>query len=69
VPGRAQYRGDSPRNDNIQLMASPGEVVVPRSMVDEPSGKIGSFVHHAQPVGKQKEAMLAAIKNMRRHGR
>ena len=69
VPGRAQYRGDSPRNDNIQLMASPGEVVVPRSMVDEPAGKIGSFVHNAQPVGKQKEAMLAAIKNMRRHGR
>jgi len=69
VPGHAQYRGDSPGNDNIQLMASPGEVVVPRSMVDEPAGKIGSFVHNAQPVGKQKEAMLAAIKNMRRHGR
>jgi hypothetical protein len=69
IPGSAPVRGDSPANDRINLLASPGEVVVPRSLVDAPNDKIGSFVHHAPPVGKQKEAMLAALANMRKQGR
>lgn len=53
VPGRAQVTGDSPQNDTVQAMLSPGEVVVPRSISTDP----------------KKEAMLAALMNLRKkHG-
>ena len=37
VPGRAPVHGDSPRNDRIAIMASPGEVVLPRSIMEHPN--------------------------------
>ena len=53
VPGRAQVPGDSPQNDTVKAMLSPGEVVVPRSVSTDP----------------RKEAMLAALMNLRKkHG-
>lgn len=36
VPGSAPIAGDSPLNDSIMAMLSPGEVVVPRSVLDQP---------------------------------
>lgn len=36
VPGRAAVPGDSPKNDTVLAMLSPGEVVVPRSLVEDP---------------------------------
>ena len=35
VPGRAEVKGDSPKNDKVLALLSPGEVVVPRSVVDD----------------------------------
>lgn len=36
VPGRAKVKGDSPKNDTVHAMLSPGEIVVPRSLVENP---------------------------------
>lgn len=34
VPGEAAVPGDSPANDQVPIVASPGEVVIPRSVVE-----------------------------------
>jgi hypothetical protein len=31
VPGQPMVEGDSPKNDNVHVMLSPGEIVIPRS--------------------------------------
>lgn len=36
VPGKASVPGDSPQNDKVHALLSPGEVVVPRSIVPNP---------------------------------
>lgn len=36
VPGVPQVAGDSPQNDTVHAMLSPGEIVIPRSMVEDP---------------------------------
>jgi hypothetical protein len=36
VPGRRAYPGDDPRNDTKPYLLSPGEVVVPASIADDP---------------------------------
>jgi hypothetical protein len=36
VPGKAQVFGDDERNDTVPAMLSPGEIVVPRSMANNP---------------------------------
>lgn len=39
VPGQAAVPGDSPRNDTVHAMVSPGEIVVPRSLADSKLGR------------------------------
>lgn len=36
VAGKAMVAGDSPKNDNVPAMLSPGEIVVPRSHAQDP---------------------------------
>ena len=36
VPGTAQEHGNSPKNDTVPAMLSPGEIVVPRSHASDP---------------------------------
>lgn len=36
VPGRARVKGDSPKNDVVPALLSPGEIVVPRSKAKDP---------------------------------
>lgn len=36
VPGRANVGGDSKQNDTVPAMLSPGEIVIPRSMANDP---------------------------------
>lgn len=43
VPGKAPVSGDSPRNDTVDAKLSPGEVVLPRSVADDPE-KAAEFV-------------------------
>lgn len=37
INGRAPVPGDSPRNDNVPAWLSPGEIVIPRSIVGSPN--------------------------------
>lgn len=36
VPGSAMYPGDNPKNDTVHAMLSPGEIVIPRSLAEDP---------------------------------
>lgn len=37
VPGRATVMGDSTRNDTVPALVSPGEAIIPRSIMQDPS--------------------------------
>ena len=45
VPGHAAVDGDSPKNDKVHAMLSPGEIVVPRSIAPHPEA-VKRFVTH-----------------------
>lgn len=52
VPGRAQVSGDSPKNDKVHTMLSPGEIVIPRSKAKS-ADKAKAFIddllsHHSK---------------------
>lgn len=36
IDGKAKVQGDSPKNDTVPAMLSPGEIVIPRSKVEDP---------------------------------
>jgi hypothetical protein len=46
VPGKAQVKGDSPKNDTVPAMLSPGEIVIPRTALQGPDApqKAAAFV-------------------------
>lgn len=50
VPGKAPVAGDSPKNDVVPAILSPGEIVVPRTAADDPE-KAKAFV--AEVLGKK----------------
>ncbi len=43
VPGKAQVNGDHPKNDTVPAMLSPGELVIPRSVVAQGPEAIMKF--------------------------
>jgi hypothetical protein len=48
VPGQAQVQGDSQRNDIVPAYLSPGEAVVPRTVMqsDNPPAEAAAFIEH-----------------------
>jgi hypothetical protein len=50
VPGKAHVQGDSPMNDKVPAMLSPGEIVIPRSKTDPDDAK--EFVKAVKAQGK-----------------
>ena len=46
VPGKAKVAGDSPKNDTVKALLSPGEVVIPRSVMqsEDPPEAAEAFV-------------------------
>jgi hypothetical protein len=70
IPGDAPFEGDTTLNDIVPIKASPGEVMVPRTLAKHGSPmEIASFVKHPPKVPMQdhdKEAMLSALHNIRR---
>lgn len=46
VPGKAKVQGDSPKNDVVKTLLSPGEMVIPRSVMnsDDPIQNAAKFV-------------------------
>lgn len=68
VGGAPVVKGDSSLNDFVPIKASPGEVVVPRSLIHSSPEAISSFVKHPPQVttpDRKKEAMLSALRNIR----
>lgn len=77
VPGKARVNGDSLKNDTVSAELSPGEVVIPRHVIesDDPVKGAAEFVKEtlAQKLGKKadkgkeqndfKDALKSAIKN------
>lgn len=73
VPGKAKVKGDSEKNDNVPAMLSPGEVVIPRHVMnsDDPVGNSAKFVEallkkqgsHGDEEDDFKEALKKAIKS------
>lgn len=47
VPGQAKVNGDSEKNDTVPALLSPGEVVVPRTVVAKGSKAVAKFVAQA----------------------
>lgn len=51
VPGKAEVEGDHPANDKVPAMLSPGEVVIPRSVLDESDRIILDFIKKSRKGG------------------
>ncbi len=70
IPGIPHVHGNSPRNDTVPMALSPDEVVVPQTLAKHgSSAQIGSYVKHAPSAlapDRKKEAMLSALKNIRK---
>lgn len=61
VPGKAPVAGDSPKNDNVPAVLSPGEVVIPRSIMNssEPGEAAKAFVEALMQKGHIKKKNFA----------
>lgn len=58
VPGEAEYPGDDLRNDKVQVLLSPGEIIVPRSIADDTKRTI-AFIRALADEAKGKKASKA----------
>lgn len=72
VPGISKHHGDSLDNDTVHVLASPGEVIVPRTLANHGTDlQISEFVKHppssAMP-DENRAAMLSALKHIRSRG-
>ena len=54
VPGKAEVKGDSLKNDKVPTMLSPGEIVVPRSKAGDPD-KAAQFAKAVAMKSKRKK--------------
>lgn len=68
IPGEARLSGDSSLNDFVPINASPGEVVVPRSLAKGGNEHdIGAFVKHPPQIeDDDNESRMAALESLRR---
>jgi len=69
VPGKANVPGDSPVNDTVKARLSPGEVVVPRTVMSDDE-EFDAFMEKFRPSKREKYAdpdkplMVQALKNL-----
>jgi len=56
IPGQAKVEGDSEKNDTISIKVSPGEIVVPRTVVDQGPLAVAKFTMNAVSTHKRKLA-------------
>lgn len=72
VPGQAQVPGDSLKNDRVHAMLSPGEAVIPRTVVHEHMPEVLSLIasgrhQTAQPGSAAHPQDIAALLEAMRH--
>lgn len=71
VPGTAPHAGDDYKNDKVPAMLSPGEVVVPRSVIADGPQAAAHFVtkasndknYNAETYSQERPSFLAALKD------
>jgi hypothetical protein len=77
VPGKAKVQGNSEKNDTVPAMLSPGEVVIPRDVMQssDPVSGAAKFVAallkehdkgHSQETSDFKKALSQAIKSRKK---
>lgn len=66
VDGEAEVEGDSPKNDTKAVLVSPGEIIIPRSIADDPK-KILAFVQAIHAQKRAKDVMTASPGSMVKH--
>jgi hypothetical protein len=75
VPGQAKLPGDHPSNDTVDAKLSPGEMVIPKSVMEskDPAGEAAKFVAShlknkgsSQPESDFKTALAKAMKNRKK---
>ncbi len=61
VPGQAPIKGDSPKNDVVPATLSPGEIVIPRSILQSPDpvAAAAHFVHQTLKGGNKSAGNMA----------
>lgn len=70
VPGKAPVEGDSVKNDNVLITASPGEAIIPRTIMDKGEKAAVEFLKKAKQVHEKQSqssgyaAVLAARAEM-----
>lgn len=65
IMGDASVEGDSPKNDTVHTMLSPGEIVVPRSMAHDPE-KAKEFIDHLLKNEKKSDGDYGEVLKARR---
>lgn len=61
VPGQANVAGDSSQNDTVHAMLSPGEIVIPRSLAEDPE-RAKKFIEHLNAGGMAGYGKVLAAK-------
>lgn len=77
VPGEAEHRGDNYKNDKVPAMLSPGEVVVPRSVIADGPKAAAYFVekaandvnYNAENYAQERPSFLKALKGQKQKER
>lgn len=77
VPGEAEHMGDNYKNDKVPAMLSPGEVVVPRSVIADGPKAAAYFVekaskdknYNAENYAQERPSFLKALKGQKQKER
>ena len=65
VPGKATVFGDSYKNDTVPALLSPGEVVIPRSKMQDPANaRLVSAIMKGEEVGMHARGLIGNIKDV-----
>lgn len=70
IPGKAQVSGDSEKNDTVPIRASPGEIVLPRTVAqgDDAPEKAKKFVEHLKRRSGKSGGYKRVIEARKRRG-
>jgi hypothetical protein len=68
VPGKAEVKGDSPKNDTVPAVVSPGEIVLPRSVTqaEDAPARAAEFVKHLQKRKTEKKGYAAVAESRKK---
>ncbi len=55
VPGHASVKGDSLKNDKVEALVSPGEIIIPRSIAMGPDAPRRAALFVAQELAKHRK--------------